>query len=119
MSVIVTALAFLLLVVCFCQTTEDVFLLEVEPYRRVKSFEYVGDESKCPLLEKDFMRAARSIVDGVVPPTINYKVPDPECDLDYVTEGSRKLPLKNIMSNSFAFGGSNAVLVVGAYEPNN
>jgi hypothetical protein len=63
MSVIVTALAFLLLVVCFCQTTEDVFLLEVEPYRRVKSFEYVGDESKCPLLEKDFMRAARSIVD--------------------------------------------------------
>jgi len=57
-----------------------------------------------------------SLRDQVVPPTINYKVPDPECDLDYVTEGSRKLPLKNIMSNSFAFGGSNAVLVVGKYE---
>jgi 3-oxoacyl-[acyl-carrier-protein] synthase II len=59
-----------------------------------------------------------SLRDQVVPPTINYKVHDPECDLDYVTEGSRKLPLYNIMSNSFAFGGSNAVLIVGAYEPN-
>jgi 3-oxoacyl-[acyl-carrier-protein] synthase II len=60
-----------------------------------------------------------SLRDQVVPPTINYKVPDPECDLDYVTEGSRKMPLKNIMSNSFAFGGSNAVLIVGAYEAGN
>ena len=59
-----------------------------------------------------------SLRDQVVPPTINYKVPDPECDLDYVTEGSRRVSLKNIMSNSFAFGGSNAVLIVGAYEPN-
>lgn len=58
-----------------------------------------------------------SLRDQVVPPTINYKVPDPECDLDYVIEGSRKLPLRNVMSNSFAFGGSNAVLVVGKYEP--
>jgi len=58
-----------------------------------------------------------SLRDQIVPPTINYKVPDPECDLDYVTEGSRKLPLRNIMSNSFAFGGSNAVLIVGKYEP--
>jgi beta-ketoacyl-acyl-carrier-protein synthase II len=58
-----------------------------------------------------------SLRDQVVPPTINYKVPDPECDLDYVTEGSRQVQLQNIMSNSFAFGGSNAVLIVGAYEP--
>ncbi|HEY5730275.1 MAG TPA: beta-ketoacyl-[acyl-carrier-protein] synthase family protein [Anaerolineales bacterium] len=57
-----------------------------------------------------------SLRDQIVPPTINYKVPDPECDLDYVTEGSRKLPLRNVMSNSFAFGGSNAVLIVGKYE---
>jgi beta-ketoacyl-acyl-carrier-protein synthase II len=60
-----------------------------------------------------------SLRDQVVPPTINYKVPDPECDLDYVTEGKRNLPLKNIMSNSFAFGGSNAVLIVGKYEAAN
>lgn len=58
-----------------------------------------------------------SLRDQVVPPTINYKVPDSECDLDYVVEGKRSLPLHNIMSNSFAFGGSNAVLIVGAYEP--
>jgi 3-oxoacyl-[acyl-carrier-protein] synthase II len=58
-----------------------------------------------------------SLRDQAVPPTINYKVPDPECDLDYVTEGSRQMKLQNIMSNSFAFGGSNAVLIVGAYEP--
>jgi len=57
-----------------------------------------------------------SLRDQVVPPTINYKVPDPECDLDYVTEGKRSLPLRNIMSNSFAFGGSNAVLIAGKYE---
>jgi 3-oxoacyl-(acyl-carrier-protein) synthase len=56
-----------------------------------------------------------SLRDQVVPPTINYKVPDPECDLDYVTDGKRNLPLDTIMSNSFAFGGSNAVLVVGRY----
>ncbi|HSM72049.1 MAG TPA: beta-ketoacyl-[acyl-carrier-protein] synthase family protein [Anaerolineales bacterium] len=58
-----------------------------------------------------------SLRDQVVPPTINYKVPDPECDLDYVTEGSREVSLRNVMSNSFAFGGSNAVLIVGKYEP--
>jgi beta-ketoacyl-acyl-carrier-protein synthase II len=57
-----------------------------------------------------------SLRDQVVPPTINYKVPDPECDLDYVTEGKRSLPLKNVMSNSFAFGGSNAVLIASKYE---
>ena len=58
-----------------------------------------------------------SLRDQVVPPTINYKVPDPECDLDYVTEGKRSLLIRNVMSNSFGFGGSNAVLIVGAYEP--
>jgi len=56
-----------------------------------------------------------SLRDQVVPPTINYKVPDPECDLDYVIEGKRNVQLRNIMSNSFAFGGSNAVLIVGKY----
>ena len=56
-----------------------------------------------------------SLRDQVVPPTINYKVPDPDCDLDYVTEGKRDVRLQNIMSNSFAFGGSNAVLIVGKY----
>ena len=60
-----------------------------------------------------------SLRDQVLPPTINYRVPDPECDLDYVTEGKRAAQLRNVMSNSFAFGGSNAVLIVGKYEPGN
>lgn len=57
-----------------------------------------------------------SIQTKKIPPTINYTTLDPDCDLDYVTEGSRHLPINNVMSNSFAFGGSNAVLIVGKYE---
>jgi 3-oxoacyl-(acyl-carrier-protein) synthase len=55
--------------------------------------------------------------DRVVPPTINYFIPDPECDLDYVTTGSRSYAGEFAMSNSFAFGGSNAAVVVGRYRP--
>lgn len=58
-----------------------------------------------------------SIRDQVVPPTINYRVPDPDCDLDYVIEGQRSHPIRYAMSNSFAFGGSNAAIVVGQYNP--
>lgn len=57
-----------------------------------------------------------SLRDQVAPPTINYTTPDPDCDLDYVVEGCRSLPLRHIMSNSFAFGGSNGVLIVGPYD---
>jgi 3-oxoacyl-(acyl-carrier-protein) synthase len=55
--------------------------------------------------------------DRVVPPTINHTVPDPECDLDYVTTGARGYEGDFAVSNSFAFGGSNAVLAVGRYRP--
>jgi 3-oxoacyl-[acyl-carrier-protein] synthase II len=54
--------------------------------------------------------------DQIVPPTINYTTLDPECDLDYVTDGARRMKVENVMSNSFAFGGSNAVLVVGKMD---
>lgn len=53
--------------------------------------------------------------DQVVPPTINYRVPDPECDLDYVTDGRRGHTVRRLMSNSFAFGGSNAALILAQY----
>jgi nodulation protein E len=51
---------------------------------------------------------------GMVPPTRNLRAPDPECDLDYVAEGARAVPLGAVMSNSFAFGGTNAVLIARA-----
>jgi 3-oxoacyl-(acyl-carrier-protein) synthase len=54
--------------------------------------------------------------DRIVPPTINYRARDPECDLDYVTAGHRTYEGDFVMSNSFAFGGSNAVLVIGRYR---
>ena len=50
---------------------------------------------------------------GEAPPTINYSVPDPECDLDYVPNQSRKVKMDIVMKNSFGFGGKNSVLVLG------
>jgi 3-oxoacyl-[acyl-carrier-protein] synthase II len=55
---------------------------------------------------------AMSLDRGVVPPTINQATPDPECDLDYVPNTARELPLKTAISNSFGFGGQNASLVM-------
>ena len=52
---------------------------------------------------------------GVLPPTINYEVPDPECDLDYLVDGAREAPgIKLALSNSFGFGGQNACLAIVA-----
>jgi 3-oxoacyl-[acyl-carrier-protein] synthase II len=49
---------------------------------------------------------------GIIPPTINYEHPDPECDLDYVPNTARKVPVKACLSNSLGFGGHNATLIV-------
>jgi 3-oxoacyl-[acyl-carrier-protein] synthase II len=54
---------------------------------------------------------ALALRDQVSPPTINLRTPDPECDLDYVPNAARKMPIRAAMSNSFGFGGTNATLV--------
>ncbi len=54
-----------------------------------------------------------AVRDGVVPPTINYKTPDPECDLDFVPNTARELKVRHALSTSFGFGGHNSCLVVG------
>lgn len=55
----------------------------------------------------------KALQDGVMPPTINYEVADPACDLDYIPNQKREATLNYVMSNSFGFGGHNACLVLG------
>ena len=55
-----------------------------------------------------------AIRDGVVPPTINYETPDPNCDLDYVPNAARDKKCRTTISNSFGFGGQNISLVAAA-----
>jgi 3-oxoacyl-(acyl-carrier-protein) synthase len=64
----------------------------------------------------EFVSVVKSIQESRVPPTLNRVVPDPECDLDYATDGAREVEIEHAASNSFAFGGSNAVLVVSRYD---
>ena len=59
---------------------------------------------------------AMSIQNDIVPPTINLENQDPECDLDYVANEARELPLRVGISNSFGFGGHNAALIFKKYE---
>lgn len=61
--------------------------------------------------------AFMTLKNGVILPTINLENPDPECDLDYVSEGARKGNFSVILKNSFGFGGTNASLVISRYSP--
>jgi len=57
----------------------------------------------------------KALQDQLIPPTINYEHPDPECDLDYVPNKSRPARLRRIMSNSFGFGGHNATIILSQF----
>ena len=54
--------------------------------------------------------------DGIIPPTINYETPDPDCDLDYVPNESRNVKVRNVMSTSIGLGGHNSALIFGTTE---
>jgi 3-oxoacyl-[acyl-carrier-protein] synthase II len=58
---------------------------------------------------------ALALSESIIPPTINYEHPDPECDLDYVPNHARHIDLENVISNSFGFGGTNACIVLKKY----
>ena len=58
----------------------------------------------------------KAIEDGIIPPTINIKVPDEELDLDYVPDVARHVDLKYAMSNSLGFGGHNGTVIFKKYE---
>jgi 3-oxoacyl-[acyl-carrier-protein] synthase II len=64
----------------------------------------------------EFAISVLAIREGCVPPTINLDEPDPENDLDYVPHTAREVPVRVALTNSFGFGGTNACLVVGAFE---
>ena len=56
-----------------------------------------------------------AIRESVIPPTAHYATPDPACDLDYVPNSARELPVRLALSNAFGFGGHNAVLAIRKY----
>lgn len=59
---------------------------------------------------------ALAVTNDIVPPTINFETPDPECDIDCVPNRARKLPVNIALNNSYAFGGNNACLVLSKYS---
>jgi 3-oxoacyl-[acyl-carrier-protein] synthase II len=64
----------------------------------------------------ELIACAKSIKDKIIPPTINYEYPDPDCDLDYVPNTAREADVRIVCSNSLGFGGHNVTLVVREYK---
>jgi len=64
----------------------------------------------------EFVVSCLAVKENIVPPTINYEFPDPECDLDYVPNTARSAPINVALSNSLGFGGHNATLAVKKFS---
>jgi len=64
----------------------------------------------------EFIACVKAVLDDIVPPTINYETPDPECDLDYVPNTARKFTVNVALSNSLGFGGHNATVIVKKFK---
>jgi 3-oxoacyl-(acyl-carrier-protein) synthase len=58
----------------------------------------------------------KTLQEGILPPTINYETPDPDCDLDYVPNAPRPADIRHVMSNSFGFGGHNATIILSRMQ---
>jgi 3-oxoacyl-[acyl-carrier-protein] synthase II len=64
----------------------------------------------------ELITSIMTILHSVIPPTINYETPDPECDLDYVPNVAREKKVSHVLSNSFGFGGQNVSLIVSRFK---
>lgn len=64
----------------------------------------------------ELIGALMALEEGIIPPTINYETPDPDCDLDYVPNKARKANVNTLLKNSFGFGGKNSALVVRKFK---
>ncbi len=64
----------------------------------------------------EFIACVKSVTDGIVPPTANYREPDPACDLDVTPNAARRREVRAAISNAFAFGGTNSTIAVKAYR---
>jgi len=63
------------------------------------------------------MVCVKTICEGIIHPTINLEVPDPECDLDYVPNQARRADVRTVLTDSFGLGGQNACVIFRRYEP--
>jgi len=62
------------------------------------------------------MMCVLALKEGIIPPTINYEHPDPECDLDYVPNEARRVQVDVALSNAMGLGGHNGCVLLGSYD---